>query len=121
MILYWPDPSVIAVRTFSMSAGLAASTVTPGSTAPDASLTVPAIAPVPCADAMVGSSASHTAAATTRINVGIAPLLKNHTRRRIETARSQHQLCRRDRGVFRVFRPENRHSTVSIPIFRIAV
>ena len=38
---YWPVPSVTAVRTFSMSAGLAASTVTPGSTPPDASRTVP--------------------------------------------------------------------------------
>ena len=33
--------SLTAERVFSMSAGLAASTVTPGSTAPDASLTVP--------------------------------------------------------------------------------
>ena len=40
---YWPPPSVTTVRTFSMSAGLAASTVTPGSTAPDASRTTPAI------------------------------------------------------------------------------
>ena len=38
---YWPLPSVVAVRTFSMSAGLDASTVTPGSTAPDVSRTVP--------------------------------------------------------------------------------
>src|SRR4051812_13980675 len=40
---YCPVPSVIAVRVFSMSAGLAASTVTPGRTAPDGSFTVPAI------------------------------------------------------------------------------
>src|SRR5678815_5413759 len=38
-----PDPSVTAVRVFSMTAALAASTVTPGSTAPDASLTRPEI------------------------------------------------------------------------------
>ena len=42
-ILYWPSPSVTAVRTFSMSAGLAASTVTPGMTAPLVSLTTPAM------------------------------------------------------------------------------
>jgi hypothetical protein len=36
---YWPLPSVTTDRTFSISAGLDASTVTPGSTAPDASLT----------------------------------------------------------------------------------
>ncbi len=40
---YWPLPSVTAVRTFSISVGLAASTVTPGRTAPDASFTTPAI------------------------------------------------------------------------------
>ncbi len=34
-----PVPSVTAVRVFSMSTGLAASTVTPGSTAPEASFT----------------------------------------------------------------------------------
>ena len=52
--------SVIAVRVFSISTGLATSTVTPGSTAPDASLTTPAIAT--CAQALVGIS-SNTASA----------------------------------------------------------
>ena len=41
MMRNWPESSVTAVRTFSMSAGLAASTVTPGSTPPDVSRTVP--------------------------------------------------------------------------------
>ena len=50
---YCPAPSVTAVRTFSMRAGLDASTVTPGSTAPDWSLTVPVR--VPCANARDGS------------------------------------------------------------------
>ena len=49
MMRYWPALSVTTVRTFSVSAGLAASTVTPGSTPPDASLTVPVR--VPCANA----------------------------------------------------------------------
>ena len=40
------------MRTFSISAGLAASTVTPGSTAPEESLTVPAM--TACADAADG-------------------------------------------------------------------
>src|SRR5678816_806950 len=40
---YWPEPSVTALRTFSMSAGLAASTTTPGSTAPELSFTMPVI------------------------------------------------------------------------------
>ena len=41
-----PRSSVTTVRTFSMSSGLEASTVTPGSTAPVVSFTVPAI-PLP--------------------------------------------------------------------------
>src|SRR5262245_9161479 len=48
---YWPEPSVTALRTFSMSAGLAASTVTPGSTAPELSLTIPVIDACACANA----------------------------------------------------------------------
>src|ERR1041384_2436833 len=50
---YWPLPSVTAVRTFSISAGLVTSTVTPGRTAPDASLALPATVPsawAPAAD-----------------------------------------------------------------------
>jgi hypothetical protein len=43
-----------------MSAGLAASTVTPGSTAPVASVTMPAIALV-CAKLTVGNSEASTA------------------------------------------------------------
>src|SRR5437762_342827 len=35
MILYCPEPSVVTVRDFSISTSLAASTLTPGSTAPD--------------------------------------------------------------------------------------
>src|SRR6185295_11636817 len=54
---YWPAPSVTALRTFSIRAGLAASTVTPGRTAPDASFTTPAMAPLElCADAVVAAS-----------------------------------------------------------------
>jgi len=51
-ILYWPVASVVTARTFSMSAGLAASTVTPGSTAPDVSLTTPASDGADCANAV---------------------------------------------------------------------
>src|SRR5262249_32076240 len=57
VIRYSPFSSVIVERTFSISAGLAASTVTPGSTAPDVSLTTPVIlaALVPWALATAGS------------------------------------------------------------------
>src|SRR5262245_5642600 len=44
MILYWPARSVVVDRVFSIRAGLDTSTVTPGTTAPLASLTVPAMA-----------------------------------------------------------------------------
>src|SRR5213593_2613383 len=54
MMRYCPVPSVTAVRVFSMRTGLAASTVTPGITAPDASRTVPATDA--CAKAGAGKS-----------------------------------------------------------------
>ena len=54
MTRYWPVPSVTTERTFSINAGLAASTVTPGNTAPDASRTVPVR--VPWANAEVDSN-----------------------------------------------------------------
>src|ERR1700676_2439957 len=60
MILYWPEPSVVVVRTLSISAGLATSTVTPGSRAPETSLTSPAMVLV-CAEAATGSSTRHVA------------------------------------------------------------
>ena len=53
VIRYCPAPSVTPMRTFSIRAGLDASTVTPGSTAFDSSLTVPVR--VPCANAKDGS------------------------------------------------------------------
>src|SRR5688572_18213981 len=54
---YWPEASVATDRTFSISTGLAASTVTPGNTPPDASLTTPVIAA--WANAVDGTS-THT-------------------------------------------------------------
>jgi hypothetical protein len=64
-IVYWPLPSVTADRVFSIRAGLAASTVTPGRTAPDASLTTPAIDP--WADATAGRIASHVNVERSRV------------------------------------------------------
>ena len=51
-----PSLSLVAVRTFSISAGLAASTVTPGKTPPDVSLTTPAMLLVCWADAAAAHS-----------------------------------------------------------------
>src|SRR5712671_2930164 len=62
-ILYKPSPSVVAVLTFSISAGLLASTVTPGRTAFDESRTTPAMAPF-CARASAGNKTNDAKAAT---------------------------------------------------------
>ena len=40
-MMYRPSPSVTVERLFSISTGLDASTLTPGSTAPDVSFTIP--------------------------------------------------------------------------------
>src|SRR5216684_615811 len=74
MILYCPELSVITDRTLSINAGLEASTVTPGSTAPDVSLTTPPMALV-CADATAGSRASSATPQTMRANVRMLSLL----------------------------------------------
>src|SRR5262245_5279888 len=70
----------MVVRTFSMSAGLDASTVTPGSTAPELSIARPPIAAalVPCADASLTPIADAKAKAPTTVvnhRCLIAPLL----------------------------------------------
>jgi hypothetical protein len=57
-IRYWPVPSVTTVRTRSIKAGLVASTVTPGSTAPEVSLAVPVM--VACAHATAGRMSRET-------------------------------------------------------------
>src|SRR5512138_2022784 len=61
-MLYRPSPSLMTLRTFSISAGLDASMVTPGSTAPDESFTSPAIPLACCAQAVDASSTIATAA-----------------------------------------------------------
>src|SRR5665213_21797 len=62
-IRYCPDPSVTAARVFSISAGLAASTVTPGRTAPELSFTTPAMDA--CAYTALGTSATSVNRTTT--------------------------------------------------------
>ena len=63
---YTPAESVTAVRTFSMRAGLDASTVTPGITAPLVSFTWPPMALPLCAAARAGSIINAPRPATTR-------------------------------------------------------
>src|SRR5713101_1068627 len=66
-IRYCPVASVVAVRVLSISTELDASTVTPGSTALEASLTVPAR--VTWAYTADGRSATHAATATPTIRM----------------------------------------------------
>src|SRR5258705_8034046 len=69
---YWPPPSVTTDRAFSMSAGLEASTVTPGSTAPEASFTTPVMEA--CANAAEGiRRASSTATRQRAANRPMTP------------------------------------------------
>src|SRR5712691_7530559 len=63
-MLYRPSPSVVTVRTRSIKTELLASTFTPGSTAPDASLAIPAIpALVCCANVAAGTASIHIVSA----------------------------------------------------------
>src|SRR5438045_1163987 len=77
MMRYCPDPSVTTVRTFSISAGLAASTVTPGKNAPDASLAAPAIVPSTCAyvDAEIASNAAQKITDRNSRVIGCTPFM----------------------------------------------
>src|SRR4029079_19168332 len=66
---YAPLPSVTAVRTLPVSAGLVASTVTPGNAAFDVSRTTPAMvaAPEPCARLVAGVSNTASPSVTATI------------------------------------------------------
>src|ERR1043165_3718891 len=66
---YVPVPSLTADRVFSISAGLEASTVTPGRTAPDASFTTPVMEA--WANATAGTSTSGASAANPTCNLGM--------------------------------------------------
>src|SRR6185503_2307872 len=72
-ILYWPLPSVTTDRVFSISTSLPASTVTPGNTAPDVSLTTPTIAL--CAKLDAGKNAT-TPAATSAITPALMQVIE---------------------------------------------
>src|SRR6266852_6169824 len=80
-IRYCPAPSLAADRTFSINAGLAASTVTPGITAPVASLTVPAI--VCACPAVAAPSTAATAAKMICVNLVIVCAPLTMARRRL--------------------------------------
>src|SRR5262245_25519566 len=64
-----PRSSVIVVRTFSIRTGLEASTVTPGSVAPDASLAEPVMDA--CAKAATGTKMATATRSTPRTKVRI--------------------------------------------------
>ena len=92
-ILYWPDPSVVAMRLRSMSAGLVASTVTPGIAEPDVSFTTPARAL--CARTAVGYPRRQISAASStpplkRIMGNLLAKLKGKNRTSQEGATMTH-------------------------------
>src|SRR5437867_7271188 len=72
---YWPDPLVTTERVFSMSAGLDASTVTPGMTALEESLTVPTIEAWAWAMAGMATSATRTRIAFTNLSIVTSKVL----------------------------------------------
>src|SRR5580765_3744484 len=78
-IRYWPVPSVTTVRDFSMSTALDASTLTPGMTAPDASLTTPAIAGWEAAGADKKRRSAITAEPVARARMGSLQSLRRVT------------------------------------------
>src|SRR5205809_3303308 len=67
-IRYSPVSSLTTERTFSINTGLAASTITPGSTAPAAYMTTPVMAD--CANAVTGRSTTTNRAAADRLANG---------------------------------------------------
>ena len=75
---YCPEPSVTAVRTFSISASLAASTVTPGSTAPEESRTTPVRDPWARAGSGMAASAASAKKATTSFRMA-SPLAEKRS------------------------------------------
>src|SRR5439155_1922775 len=72
---YWPDPLVTTERAFSISAGLDASTVTLGMTAPEESLTVPTIEAWAWAVAGMTTRATRTRMAFTNLRTVTSKVL----------------------------------------------
>src|SRR4051794_31431500 len=95
---YTPWPSETTDFTFSINASLAASTVTPGSTAPDVSVTVPVIAL--CARATAGMNARHPSAmAATNKTFRVIRCLLQTTPNHLRRLRLQFE--RKEEGKFR--------------------
>jgi hypothetical protein len=96
-------PSVVTTLIFSMRAGLLASTVTPGSTLPLASVTRPAMLPVCCASASSGSHADPvrrrkmTRMSLTSLVTAEPPLLSEGARVR---AAAEHSITAREAWAF---------------------
>src|SRR5438045_4215939 len=91
MILYSPLSSVVVVRTFSIRAGLDASTMTPGRTAPEASFAVPARAPLLVTLCAVSGSSRSAAPKPQQLTLwsGIAAEFTNDLIRRFNSALPQ--------------------------------
>src|SRR5207302_516283 len=72
---YRPPSSVTAERSCSINAGLFASTVTPGNTAPDVSATTPVTAAPVWAAAIAGTKRRRITPIKSRVNARMASLL----------------------------------------------
>src|SRR5437016_5108994 len=100
-IRYWPVSSLTTERIRSMSTGLAASTVTPGSTPPDASRTTPVMAA--CAYAAAGKSTTTSRTKRHRLkNLRIASPQPGDLCKQVSgTCQGDKGLHRHSRGFFR--------------------
>jgi hypothetical protein len=92
-----------------MSAGLAASTVTPGITAPDVSLTTPAMValPEPCAHAADGANNKHDRATRRTIFWAFIPFSSSHKNTRVLFV-SFDETSVQKKSISRTTRPERR-------------
>src|ERR1700704_5954136 len=102
---YCPEPSVTAERTFSISTGLDASTVTPGSTAPDVSLTTPVMDA--WAYTAAGRKMKHAHRLNTFITLRMKRLLVPLPRGVAHLIRSRHAVVNALGGQLTCGRPQN--------------
>src|SRR5580765_8341497 len=113
---YCPASSETPVRTLVMSAGLDASIVTPGSTAPDVSRTVPARL---CAVAKVGAAPTMAITANNRISIRFMSDTL-HNRSRHEAERSSRRRERADYGPFD-YESQGRRAAPLLPARLVAI
>src|SRR5262249_9594399 len=106
---YRPPSSVTAERSCSINAGLFASTVTPGNTAPDESVTTPVTAAPVWAAAIAGTKRRRIAPIKSRVNARMASLLNRKAKTLLAVGG---QTISRNKFVGQVRRAESQIMTV---------